>query len=262
MRGKVVKLNKLYNEDCLNTMKKMSSNFIDLVVTSPPYDNLRKYQGYQFDFDRIATELFRVLKEGGIIVWVVGDATIKRSETGTSFKQALFFKELGLCLYDTMIFKKHGMPTDPRLRYYQRFEYMFVLSKGKPHVFNPIQDVVSSGRKQSNGSDRRGDTLICTNKKYQTPKYSIRGNIWEYDTRNLDTQHPAAFPDDLARDHIISWTQPNNIVYDPMAGRGTTCRMAYELKRKYIGSEISAHYCTIAKQEYNKLNILYNVENS
>lgn len=129
--------------DCADKLQEIQTESVDLVVTSPPYDNLRQYKGYSFEFEKIAGELYRVIKTGGIIVWIVGDATLDKSETGTSFKQALYFKEqLGMKLYDTMIYSKHGMPTDPRLRYYQRFEYMFILSKNAPKTFNPIYKVV------------------------------------------------------------------------------------------------------------------------
>ena len=102
-----MKLNTIFNEDCLNTMRAMPDGVIDLVITSPPYDDLRNYKGYSFDFESIAKELFRVVKEGGVVVWVVGDATVDGSETGTSFRQALFFKEVGFNLHDTMIYMKN-----------------------------------------------------------------------------------------------------------------------------------------------------------
>ena len=135
-----MELNKIYNEDCLDTMAKMPDNFINLTVTSPPYDNLRQYNGYSFDFESIAKELFRVTKQGGVVVWIVGDETVKGSETGTSFKQALFFKEIGFNLHDTMIYQKHNFSNPSSNRYHQIFEYMFVFSKGKPKTFNPIKD--------------------------------------------------------------------------------------------------------------------------
>ena len=241
----------LFQGDCLEVMKAFPELYVDLTVTSPPYDNLRTYNGFKFDFEGIAKELYRVTKEGGVVVWVVGDSTVKGSETGTSFKQALFFKEIGFNLHDTMIFQKHGMPTDPRLRYFQRFEYMFVFSKGKPKSYNPIADVKSSGRKNANGTDRRGDKLVVTNKRYDYPEYSVRGNIWNYDVRNMKGDHPAMFPELLAQDHILSWSNAGDLVFDPFTGSGTTGKMAKILNRDFIGIEISEDYFKLAQERIN-----------
>lgn len=233
--------------DCAEKLKEIPDESVDLVVTSPPYDNLRQYKGYSFEFEKIAGELARLIRVGGVIVWVVGDATIHRSETGTSFKQALHFKEnLGLNLYDTMIYSKHGMPTDPRLRYYQRFEFMFILSKGVPKTFNPIADIKSSDRPYKR-MDRRGDDLIYFDRRSHTPEYSVRGNIWYYDSRNMRTGHPASFPLPLAKDHIISWSNEGDTVLDPFMGSGTTGVAAIELNRKFIGIEIAPEYFEMAK---------------
>jgi DNA modification methylase len=131
-------VNKIICGDCLEVMKKIPDGSVDLVLTSPPYDNLRTYNGYNFDFEGIAKELHRVTKDGGVIVWVVGDATIKGSETGTSFKQALYFKEIGFNLHDTMIYHKNNYPPLTHNRYEQCFEYMFVFSKRYLKSFNPI----------------------------------------------------------------------------------------------------------------------------
>ena len=238
----------LYQGDCLEVMKKFKDEVIDLTVTSPPYDNLRVYNGFTFDFEGISNELYRITKQGGVVVWVVGDSTIKGSETGTSFRQALYFKDIGFNLHDTMIFQKHGMPTDPRLRYFQRFEYMFVFSKGKPKSYNPIADVKSSGRKNANGTDRRGDTLVVTSKRYDYPEYSVRGNIWNYDVRNMKGDHPAMFPELLAKDHILSWSNEGDLILDPFTGSGTTGKMAKVLNRDFIGIEISEDYFKIAQE--------------
>ena len=242
----------LYQGDCLEVMKNIPDKSVDLTVTSPPYDNLRKYKGFTFDFESTAKELYRLTKDGGVVVWVVGDSTVNGSETGTSFKQALFFKEIGFNIHDTMIFQKHGMPTDPRLRYFQRFEYMFVFSKGKPKTYNPIADVKSCGRKNANGTDRRGDTLIVTTKRYDYPEYSVRGNIWEYNVRNMKGEHPAMFPEALAKDHILSWSSEGDIVFDPFMGSGTTGKMARLNNRDFIGCEISEDYFKIAQERIEK----------
>ena len=138
-----MEVNKIYQENCLDTMARMPDGFVDLSITSPPYDNLRSYKGFEFPFEDIAKELYRVTKQGGVVVWVVGDATIKGSETGTSFKQALYFKEIGFNLHDTMIYRKSNRPPLNHSRYEQEFEYMFIFSKGKPKCVNLITPLSS-----------------------------------------------------------------------------------------------------------------------
>ena len=239
-----MEINKIYNENCLETMAKMPDNFIDLTVTSPPYDNLREYKGYSFAFEEIAKELFRITKQGGVVVWVVGDATMNEGESGTSFKQALFFKEIGFNLHDTMIYKKaNAMPNANSKRYRQCFEYMFILSKGEPNTFNPIMVDVKrfdvGKQRQKNGSIENYE------KKYSKNKERKIDNIFEYGVGGLNTGHPAIFPEQLANDHIISWSKENDLIYDPFMGSGTTAKMAIFNNRKYIGSEISEEYCKI-----------------
>jgi site-specific DNA-methyltransferase (adenine-specific) len=237
-----IKLNKIYNENCLETMARMPDNFVDLTVTSPPYDNLRKYNGYSFPFEEIAKELFRVTKEGGVVVWVVGDATINRSETGTSFKQALYFKECGFNLHDTMIYKKNSSSFPSSLsgkRYTQIFEFMFVFCKYRIKSHNLIID---KKNKWAGFSSFDG-------KIDKVKEHSPRENIWEYVTSfNDNTGHPAVFPEQLAADHITSWSNENDIVYDCFGGSGTTAKMAHILKRNWILSEISSDYCKLAEK--------------
>ena len=257
----MIEINKIYNENCLDTMLKMPDDFIDLTVTSPPYDDLREYRGYSFDFENIAKELFRVTKQGGVVVWIVGDATIKGSETGTSFKQALFFKEVvGFNLHDTMIYLKNQLAFPDKNRYYQGFEYMFVFSKEKPKVFNPIKDRknVSTGR-VVHGPERKKDGGLRKIKACQgniTGEFGIRFNHWLIynQKRGLNTKHPASFSEQLANDHIISWSNKGDLVYDPMMGGGTTAKMALLNNRNYIGSEISKEYCEIAEKRIAEIN--------
>jgi len=239
----------IFIENCLDTMQKLDSESIDLVVTSPPYDNLRNYNGYSFDFEKIATELVRILKPGGVIVWVVGDATINGSETGTSFKQALHFKSLGLNLFDTMIWEKTGrLPTQDR--YYAIFEYMFIFSKGKPKSLNFICDHknVNSGQMREKDSTINRGKRIKGNGTFVTKEFSRRPNIWKIHNPSNKTGHPAIFPLQLATDHIFTWSSEGDIVYDPFTGSGTTGIAALNLNRKFIGSEISEEYANVAIQ--------------
>ena len=248
-----MEINTIYNENCLDTMARIEDNSIDLTITSPPYDNLRNYNGYSFDFESIAQELYRVTKKGGVVVWVVGDATIKGSETGTSFKQALYFKECGFNIHDTMIYEKDAIAFPDKNRYQSSFEYMFVFSKSAPKVKNIIHDRknISFGRKVS-GTNRmaNGETKKAACYGNDIKEFGARWNIWRIKTNkgNNKTGHPATFPEQLANDHIISWSNEGDIVYDPFMGSGTTAKMAIANSRQYIGSELSAEYVEIAKE--------------
>jgi DNA modification methylase len=253
-----LELNKIYNEDCLDTMRRMEDNFIDLTVTSPPYDNLRTYNGYVFGFEGIAKELYRVTKEGGIVIWIVGDETIKGSETGTSFKQALYFKECGFNLHDTMIYQKDSIAFPETNRYSQIFEYMFILSKGKPKTFNCIKDRPNkwyNGKKKIKGNYRNVDgELSRHNKENLLEPFGSRYNIWEVScgknkssTDEVAFKHPAIFPEKLVKDHILSWSNEGELIYDPFGGSGTVAKMAHLLNRKWILSEISDKYVEIAE---------------
>lgn len=251
-----IKLNTIYNEDCLETMKRMPDGFVDLTVTSPPYDDLRTYNGYSFDFESIAKELYRITKDGGVVVWVVGDATNNGSESGTSFKQALYFKEVGFNLHDTMIYQKVNYVPLTHNRYEQSFEFMFILSKGKPKTFNPIMiPCKQAGKVEKYGLERRQNhgskhamRLYNETEFKATKENKIAPNIFAYTLGREKTGHPAPFPEALANDHITTWSNKNNTVYDCFMGSGTTAKVAKDLGRGYIGSEISKEYCDIAEQ--------------
>lgn len=244
-------MNKIIQGDCLEVMKTIEDNSIDLVLTSPPYDNLRDYKGYTFDFEGIAKELYRVLKDGGVCVWVVGDATIKGSETGTSFKQALYFKEIGFNLHDTMIWNKGSFSAVGALqnRYAPVFEYMFILSKGYPKSFNPIKDRKNIVKGKISGTIRQRDGSLkrMSTEGKERNVYGQRFNIWNQPPHKQfgEDKHPAPFPEKLAEDHILSWSNEGDTVLDPMAGSGTTLKMAKKNNRNYIGIEIATEYIEI-----------------
>lgn len=258
-----LELNEIYLGDCLELMKNIDDKSVDLTVTSPPYDNLREYNGNSvFDFNGVAKELFRVTKDGGVVVWIVNDSTVKGSETGTSFKQAIYFKEIGFSLHDTMIWKKtNPIPNDARQkRYIQSFEYMFVLSKGKPCVCNYIKEKSKYGGKITNNTsqikpngDERDDRKEAR-KKMVVNEYKILTNIWSCSSihKNEKTKHPAQFPEKLVEDHIISWSNENDIVLDCFSGSGTTAIAAINTKRNFIGIEIDEGYYKIAKERIEK----------
>lgn len=243
--------------DCAEKLKEIPDASIDLVVTSPPYDNLRQYKGYSFEFEKIAAELCRVTKAGGVIVWVVGDATSNGSESGTSFRQALYFKEIiGLNLHDTMIYQKlNAIPLNHN-RYEQEFEYMFVFSKSKPKVVNHIKIPCIYGGKKNTGNTyyktKNHSLPELANKEGITKHKKNKGNIWGYLVGNHGTdayyKHPAKFPLQLAKDHILSWSNEGDTVLDPFLGSGTTGVAAVEIGRKFVGIEIAPEYFEMAKQ--------------
>ena len=247
-----MEINKLYCESNLDTMAKMPDCFVDLTVTSPPYDDLRTYNGYPFPFEEIAKELYRVTKQGGVVVWVIADQTKNGSESGTSFKQALFFKEIGFNIHDTMIYKKKRIVPLTHNRYEQGFEYMFVFSKGKPKTFNPIMiDCIYAGTEtwgKPSFHKTNSSGLVSVDKKKINDKKQ-KDNVWEFlNAKDNVYKHPAPFPEQLANDHILSWSNENDLVYDCFVGSGTTPKIAKINNRKYIGSEISKEYFEIAKQ--------------
>jgi site-specific DNA-methyltransferase (adenine-specific) len=253
-----MEVNKIYNEDCLDTMAKMPDGFVDLTVTSPPYDNLRTYNGYSFDFEAVAKELFRVTKQGGVVVWIVADATIKGSETGTSFRQALHFMDCGFNLHDTMIWEKPDFSMPCKNRYHQVFEYMFIFTRGAPKTFNEICDRKNKyGTCLGRNSVRSKSGQMIELKKPEGREFGRRFNVWKNNTVGQDFMcqelpHPAMFPEKLANDHIISWSNEGDLVYDPFMGSGTTAKMAIINKRNWIGSEISKEYCEIANERIQK----------
>ncbi len=253
MKGKF----KLYLGDCLDVMRDvLPDGSVDLTVTSPPYDNLRTYNDTLNDWtpekwQALIRELFRVTKQGGVVVWIVGDATINGSETGTSFRQALYAMECGFRLHDTMIYQKvNPVPNEVGFRYQAAFEYMFVFSKGKPAAFNPLKvpcAMFGKVKPKRDGKQFRqadGSMKAARGLKYNKPE-KFRHNIWQY-TLTGAREHPAAFPEALARDHILSWSNPGDVVFDPFLGSGTTGKMALLDGRRFIGIEREPKYFDIA----------------
>lgn len=242
----------IYNESNLDTMSRMPDSCIDLTVTSPPYDNLRAYNGFSLDWQNVIRELYRITKQGGVLVWVVGDATIDGNETGTSFRQALYAKECGFNLHDTMIYQKSTPPLTHN-RYEQNFEYMFVFSKGKPKTFNGLREpreYTDNRKNKAFGRNKDNSVDVGYSSNDET---RLKRNVWKYfagggANDKIASKHPAIFPEQLAADHIISWSNEGDLVYDCFGGSGTTCKMSFLNKRKCIMSEISSEYCELSKQ--------------
>lgn len=254
---------KLYHGDCINVMDTLIANGVkvDLTVTSPPYDDLRNYNGtlvWNFDvFKQVARRLYEITKNGGIVVWIVGDKTKNGSESGTSFKQALYFKEIGFNLHDTMIYAKNNPVPLNHNRYEQQFEYMFIFSKGKPKTFNGLRENCKYAGLKRNEKNRQyrkdasGD--FKTGKTTPTKDTKLKYNIWFYQvgsgqssTDKFAFKHPAIFPEKLAQDHILSWSNEGDMVLDPFMGSGTTGKMALMYNRKFIGIEKVEEYYNIS----------------
>lgn len=272
-------INKIYHENCLDTLSRIPDNFVDLTVTSPPYDDMdfdfnpipskvREYKGYTWNFKQICQELYRATKPGGVCVWVVGDIVVKRSESLASSLQKIYFRKVGWFIHDTMIYQKNGTayPASAKSnRYSQVFEYMFVFSKGVPKTCNLIKDKLNRWAGETNfgnNSERLSDGRIKQRKKkgqIVIGEYGYRENIWRINnghgwgaTDPYAEQHPATFPESLAHDHILTWSNPGDLIYDPFSGAGTTAKMAKYLGRHYLASEISFEYFQLSQKRLEK----------
>jgi DNA modification methylase len=250
-------INRIICGDNVEIMRSMDANSVDLTVTSPPYDNLRTYNGYSFDFESVAQELYRITKPGGVVVWVVGDATVRGSETLTSFRQALYFRDIGFNVHDTMIYMKENWVPLTHKRYEQQFEYMFIFVKGRLDTFIPIKMpcIRAGGNASSTYRQDATGVLKPANSRHVVHDNKTRGNVWSYQVGNNKTtkdkiafDHPAVFPEALAQDHIASWSNPGDIVFDPFGGSGTTAKMALANGRRFIHVDISEEYCEIARK--------------
>ena len=243
----------LLKGDCLELMKNIPDGSVDLTVTSPPYDNLRTYNGNidQWNFGKfkdIAKELYRVTANGGVVVWIVADATTNGSETGTSFRQALWFMDCGFNLHDTMIWRKpNAMPQVDKTRYTQCFEYMFVFSKGKPKTFNAMKTPCKYAGKFLKTTNKNPESIKSSHGNVVN-KERIAFNIFDYVVAGTNYGHPAIFPERLAEDHILSWSNDGDTVLDCFMGSGTTGKMAVLNNRNFIGIELDENYFNIAKE--------------
>ena len=249
---------RIYNESCIDTLGRMSDDYVDMTITSPPYDDLRDYNGYHFPVEEIASSLYTKTKKGGVVIWVVGDRTVNGDETLSSFHHAITFQKAGFNVHDTMLYvKRNPIPSDCGKRYRQAFEYMFCFSKGQPKTFNPITEPTKSagqkitafritGKGRGNVPDEDiGRELKAERKVSNIFTYNV-GTSSSKD--KIAFKHPAIFPEQLVADQITTWTNKGDIVYDCFMGSGTTAKVAHLLKRRWIGSEVSAEYVAIARE--------------
>jgi site-specific DNA-methyltransferase (adenine-specific) len=257
-----MEINKLYCIDNIEGMKNLPENFVDLTVTSPPYDSAREYNGFSWNFEEVANQIYRVTKKGGVVVWVVNDKVIHGSESGSSFRHALFFKEIGFNLHDTMIYLKQNPIPLTHNRYEQYFEFMFVLTKGSPKTFNPLlENCKTSGKYTHRRNTGRVAEAATRNRDEitETKKTKYRGNVWSYVVGSKKGEigsHPAPFPEQLVEDHILSWSNPGDLVFDPFIGSGTTAKVAKLLRRNYLGFDISQEYVDEATDRVDKTTLL------
>lgn len=258
--------NKIYCGKSERLLRELDPGSIDLTVTSPPYDNLRGYNGFSLYFTLIARGLWRATKPGGVVVWVVSDETKDGSESLTSFKQALYFNELGFNLHDTMIYQTDKPPLNGN-RYQSSFEYMFIFSKGAPKTFNPILEGIAETTKGRRRYKMKSQFHRNIDGSWNEPEARsntsverVKDNIWYYfagysANDRISSKHPAVFPEALARDHIISWSNPGDLILDPFCGSGTTLKMAKETGRDWIGFDISSEYCKISQKRVDSANV-------
>ena len=250
----MLELENIYQENCLDTLSRLPADVIDMTITSPPYDDLRDYNGYHFPVEEIAAGLFAKTKPGGVVVWVVGDRTVNGNETLSSFRHALTFQEAGFRVHDTMIYAKNNpIPSDCGKRYRQCFENMFCFSKGQPKTFNPLMQPI----KQEKAFKSFRITKVGRNDlahDHVAPKERKVNNIFFYNVGTSSSkdkiafEHPAIFPEQLVEDQIRTWTDEGDLVYDCFMGSGTTAKVAHLLKRRWFGSEISDEYVRIAHE--------------
>lgn len=255
-------IGQITNGDSVVVLSTIKSNSVDLVVTSPPYDELRDYNNdsvWDFNsFKKIARQLYRVVKDGGVVVWVVGDSVVKGNKSLSSFKQALYFQQIGFNMFDVIIYEKAGTAPPHKNRYFNAFEYMFVLSKGNPKTINLLEDKPNKWANHStfgNVTRREQDGSLTPKGRKVVKPFGVRTNIWRYNNgKGFSTkdkiayEHPAIFPEKLVQDHIISWSNEGDIVLDPFCGSGTVAKVAGLLNRKWVGIEISSEYCKIANE--------------
>ena len=253
----------VYLGDCAEILPRLGVQ-ADLILTSPPYDNLRDYGGSGFDFDTVADACIAALSPGGVLVWIVSDETVDGSETGTSFRQALGLMERGLRLHDTMIYERM-LPRyiKTERRYPNAFEFMFVFANGRPNIFNPIKDRPNAHAGTSlrrtaqfrHPDGQRSETNTHYGKPLEVATHGKRSNVWRFLTGSPHSapdysdahKHPAIFPLALAKDHIRTWTEEGGLVLDPMAGSGTALRAAKDLGRRYIGVEVHEPYLDLIR---------------
>lgn len=255
-------LNSIICGDAADILKRIPSDSIDLVVTSPPYDDLRNYNGYSVDLHIVGTQLYRVLKNGGIVAMVIQDSTKNYGKSLTSFRTIVdWCDNIGFKLFETCIYHKNGTEGAWwKNRFRVDHEYMPIFLKGdKPQYFNkePLKIPSKHGGKVMSGSgNRRTDGTTTPIVRREINPMKCRGTVWDYlmagDKNPLKRKHPAVFPDKIPFDFIQCFCPEEGVVLDPFVGCGSTAVMAKVLDRNYIGIDISKEYCDLAEERIKK----------
>ena len=255
-----IETDKIICGDSQEVLKTFPDGCIDLTITSPPYSDLRHYGNTltkdnwnHNKFMGIADELYRVTQEGGVVVWIVNDKTEKGSKSLVSFRQAIYFQEIGFNVNDVMIWEKtNPCPVVRQPRYQDVFEYMFILSKGVPKTFNPIMVPCKCANQEYHSTTKNmGGENGRTYKEFVINKEKVSGNVWEVAIAQNKTKHPAVYPQQLVEKHILSWSDEGDLILDPFVGSGTTAIVAKRMNRKYIGIEINPEYVDICQERLN-----------
>jgi site-specific DNA-methyltransferase (adenine-specific) len=264
MRIGDVELNKVYQQDCIVGMRKIPDGAIDLVVTSPPYDNLRDYNGYSVDLNETGKNIYRILKDGGVAVMVIQDQTKNFGKSLTSFRTIVdWCDNVGFKLFECVIYRKNGTEGAWwKNRFRVDHEYMPIFLKGeKPQYFNKDSLKVKSkhgGKIMTGFANRKtnGETGKSITKAINEMK--CRGTVWDYlmagDKDPVKRKHPAPFPDKIPFDFINCFCPPNGIVLDPFVGSGSTVVGAKKLNRSFIGFDISEEYCNLTRKRLDSVS--------
>jgi DNA modification methylase len=251
-------INKTHCAESSVALKKLPDNCIDIVVTSPPYDRIRDYNGFECNLHNIGEQLSRVLKDGGIIVMVIQDQTKDFGKSLTTFRTILdWCDNFNLKLFETVIYKKHGAEGAWwTKRFRVDHEYIPVFLKGKrPAYFTKEHLKIPSkhaGKTMTGCATRLTNGSTLKSKKLKINPTKCRGTIWDYvtcgDGGKLKHEHPATFPDKIPVDFIETFCPPGGIVLDPFMGSGTTALAALNLGRNFLGFDISNEYVSLANK--------------
>lgn len=252
---------RLLTGDACEILPTIRESSVDLTVFSPPYDGLRDYKGKpSFDMAVLGREILRVTKEGGVCCMVIQDATKNGAKSLTSFRTACLFADLGWRLFECCIYSRAGVPGawwTKRFRVDHEYIFIFTRGDGLPRRFDKTSLMVESKYAgiTAGGTKRttKGDFVAI--KKTVISPLKCRGTIWHYAASNTErnktkSEHPATYPDSLARDIISCFSKEGDLVLDPMMGSGTTGIASVNMGRRFLGIEISVQYMEIAKRRF------------
>ena len=253
-----IQVNKIICEDNITYLKTLPDECIDFVITSPPYDALRDYNGYKLDLHGLGVELLRVLKDGGICVMVIQDSTRDFAKSLTSFRTIVdWCDNIGFRLFECNIYNRQGTEGAWwKKRFRVDHEYMPIFLKGKrPQYFDKENIKIPSkhGGKIMTGANIRTKNGQTGSRKVKINPTKCPGTVMTFGNTcggesKLKSKHPAVFPNMLAYDMIECFCPEDGTVLDPFNGSGTTTLAAKCLGRNYIGIDVSEEYNKIARE--------------